>query len=239
MILDKHLGVVLANENDPLKKYGVQCRVDTLVPDFAYPEWFYPIFPSNSIKIPDIGQIIEVMVVADTENDSGDFDLGTVRFSEYAYYTGRIFDEKDGVIPNDLKTNYPKRSSVFWAKDGTIVFYDETKNNKEFSIYITDKQTYLQLKEDEVTLQQGTGKMVMKGGKLTITIDETELGAAGAGEAMILGTKLVAYLNSVESAFGSAHTHSCPSGGGPSGPPNPVMPSVPNDLESIKHKLDQ
>jgi hypothetical protein len=187
MNLDIHLGIVMANTTDQEKNFGIEVRADTLLPGENYPELFYPIFPANMAKAPDPGQIVEIFVMDDIDDEPGVADLGTSDFGDFCYYTGRIFDDQDGKIPNDLKTNYPKRAGIFWDSDGTIIYYDATKNSKQFLIGLTDRQTYLELKEDSVTIQHKTVKIEMKSGKLIITDSATDIGAENATHPLLLG----------------------------------------------------
>lgn len=249
MIMEQHLGVVMANDTDQEKRGGIQVRVDTLLSDFEYPDLFYPIFPINVMKIPEVGEVVEVIVIGDFDEDdpSEDGDLGTVEFSDYCFYTGRVFDVAEGVVPNDLQTNYPKRSGLYWNKDGTIVYYDSTQNSKEFMISLTDKKTFIRIKEDEIFIQQDQNSWQMKSGKIVTTVDATELGAPGASHPIALGDILKTFLEDVQSDFGTLHTHtfsaSVTGGGGgnvsgTTGTPSPTMPVVPSNLNSTKHTVD-
>jgi len=249
MIMEQHLGVVMANDTDPEKRGGIRVRVDTLLTDFEYPDLFYPIFPPNMFKVPENGEIVEVIVIGDIDelDPSDDGDLGTVEFSDYCFWTGKIFDTVKGIIPKELQVNYPKRSSMFWHEDGTIVYYDATKNAKEFTIVLTDKKTLIRMKEDEIYIQQDQNSWQMKGGKIVTTVDATEMGAAGASHPIPFGDTLKTFLESVQSGFGATHDHtfsaSVVGGGGGTvsgitGAPDPPMPSVPSALNSTKHKVD-
>ncbi len=241
MIMEQHLGVVMANDTDQEKRGGINVRVDTLITDFEYPDLFYPIFPPNMLKIPEPGEVVEVIVISDFDelDQSDDGDLGTAEFSDYCFWTGKVFDVAEGIVPRDLQQNYPKRSGLFWHKDGTIVYYDATKNAKELTIALTDKKTVIQLKEQSILIQQDQVKLEMQSGKVIITDSATEIGAAGASEPIVLGQKLVTFLTSIQTGFGTTHTHVCAAPGNPSGPPVPTMPAVPGDLLSTKHKVDQ
>lgn len=245
MIMEQHLGIVMVNDSDQEKRGGIQVRVDTLLADFEYPDLFYPIFPPNMLKIPEVGEVVEVIVVGDIDEDdpSEDGDLGTVEFSDYCFYTGKVFDVAEGIIPKDLQKNYPKRAGLFWHKDGTIFYYDSTKNAKELTVVLTDKKTLFTMKEDEIFIKQDQNSWQMKGGKIVTTVDATEMGAAGAGHPIPFGDTLKSFLETVQSGFGATHTHSytTPLHAGPpgvTGPPSPEMPAVPSDLNSQKHKVD-
>ncbi len=247
--MEQHLGIVMANDTDQDKRGGIKVQADTLLNGFEYPDLFYPIFPPNMFKVPENGEIVEVIVIGDfdEQDPSDDGDLGTVEFSDYCFWTGRVFDSSDGKIPPELKVNYPKRSAIFWNKDGTIIYYDATKNAKEFTIILTDKKTLIRMKEDEVYIQQDQNSWQMKGGKIITIVDATEMGAAGANHPIPFGDILKTYLETVQSGFGTTHTHlfsaSVVGGGGgnvsgTTATPDPEMPAVPGNLNSTKHKVD-
>lgn len=241
MIMEQHLGVVMANDTDTEKRGGIQVRVDTLLTDFEYPDLFYPIFPPNMLKVPEVGEIVEVIVIGDYDDQdpSDDGDLGTVEFSDYCFWTGKVFDINEGIVPTELQKNYPKRAGLFWHKDGTIIYYDSTKNAKELTISLTDKKTFMQWKEDEILIKQDNASWQMKNNKIVTTVDATEMGAPSATHPIPLGDILKTYLESVQSGFGDTHTHVAPAGGGTTTGPTPTMPAVPSDLLSTKHTVDQ
>lgn len=203
MIMESHIGVVMANEKDPDKKFGVQCIVDSVLADEVYPAWFKPIFPPNQIKIPDIGQQIEVLIPGDEGGFPGEDDLGTVDFAEFVFYTGRIFDQVDGKVPKDLLANYPKRAGLLWNVDGTIIYYDSTKNKKEFTIKLTDGKTFVTMKEDEILITQDQVSFQLKGQEIVAT-GKVKLGGSSAAEKMVKGsqfnTDFGTFLNSWKTA---------------------------------------
>ena len=191
MLMDTHIGLVVANDTDQEKRFGIEVKVDTLSED-TYPELFYPIFPPNTAKAPEPNQLVEVVVMADVNDEQGAIDLGTAEFSDYCFYTGRIFDvQTGGKIPADLQTNYPKRAGLFWSEDDTIVFYDKTDGEKRFLISLTDRQTYFELREDSVTIQHKTVKFELKNGKIVLTDSATEIGGPGAAQPILLGTTVI------------------------------------------------
>lgn len=245
MLVDVHLGVVMVNDSDPDKAFGIEVIIDSILPDNVWPELCKPIFPPNSAKAPDVGQIVECLVIADEHDESGWSDLGVENEPDFCFYTGRIFDLTDeGKIPDDLKVNYPKRAGLFWDADGTIVYYDATKNAKEFMIALTDKKVFFRLREDEIFMQQDTVSWQMKNKKIVTTVDVTEMGAAGANHPITKGDILKTFLEAVQSGFGKTHTHTyvSPLHAGPTiatGPPSPEMPDVPSNLNSTKHKVDE
>lgn len=195
MILESYPAIVMANDDrtDQNKEFGVAVRIDLLMPDDVWPELAYPIFPPNMAKCPAVGQQIEVVVVADVPDAdyTEDIDLGTVNYAHHCFYTGRTFDSDKGKIPALLQQDYPNRAG-WWLEDGTIIWMSQAKNKKEINIRLTDGKTFIQLKEDEILLQQNTVAISLKGGTVTITDTQTKMGGSGANIPLVLGAMTTA-----------------------------------------------
>lgn len=187
MIMESHIGVVMTVDGDPDKEFGIECVVDSVLQDEVYPAIFKPIFPPNRIQIPEVGQQVEVLIPGDEDGFPGEDDIGTVDYAEFVFYTGRIFDQVDGKVPKDLLTNYPKRAGLLWNVDGTIIYYDSTKNKKEFTIRLTDGKTFITLKEDEVSITQDQVNIQLKGQEIIAT-GQVKLGGSSAAEELLKGT---------------------------------------------------
>lgn len=247
MIVDVHLGIVMVNDSDPEKAFGIEVGIDSLLPGQVYPVIAYPIFPPNQVKIPDVGQIVEVIVVADGSGDGEPEDLGTVDYADWLFYTGRIFDSQDGKVPADLQTNYPHRAGLYWNADGTIVYYDDSDGKKEFVISLTDKKNFVRMKEDEIFVQQDQTTVQLKGGKVVITCNASEIGAAGASHPILLGDTVKTDLDALLAAWATAIINGIAALGTEPGAAayfNGLQSSV-NDLiaatanwPSTKHKVD-
>jgi hypothetical protein len=166
MLLDTHLGVVMTNDKDPDKEFGIEARIDSLVPDEIYPIIVKPLFPANMAKAPDVGQIVEIIVVADEEDEFGESSYGVTEFTDFIYYRGRTFDSNKGKIPNELKQNYPKRAGMFFD-NGTLIIVDETKNQETILIRLKSNGPLIQL--------QTVGDKIL-------------IGSTSAAEAIIKGT---------------------------------------------------
>lgn len=203
MLMESYIGTVMTNDKDPDKQFGVECVVDGLgLADDIYPVHFRPIFPPNRIGVPDIGQQIEVLIPGDENTMPGEGDIGTIDYAEFVFYTGRIFDQVNGKVPQELLQNYPKRAGIMWNVDGTIVYYDSTKKQKEFLIKLTDGSTFVSLKEDEVNITLDQLNIRLKDSKITLT-GEVELGGSGAAEKLMKGTTVHGDLTTF---FGSMNT---------------------------------
>ena len=190
MLMESYIGTVMTNDKDPDKQFGVECVVDGLgLADDIYPVHFRPIFPPNRIGVPDIGQQIEVLIPGDEDTMPGEGDIGTVDFAEFVFYTGRIFDQVDGKVPQELLQNYPKRAGLLWNVDGTIIYYDSTKGQKELTIKLTDGKTFFTMKEDEILVTMDTLSIQLKGQEIILT-GQIKLGGSSAVEALLKGTTL-------------------------------------------------
>lgn len=268
MIVDTFIGVVTKNDADSQKEFGVYCYVEHLDPNGEYPEIFKPLFPVNMVKAPEVGQQIEVFVLADEINEPGFSELGVFSNPEYCYYTGRIFDEKNGKIPKELKQNYPNRAGLFWSKDGTIIFYDQTPQQRGLMISLTDKKVTARFTEDEIVIQKDLSKITLKdnqimvengtaiidlnGGNLSITNTTTTLGSPAAAQPILLGGTVIAAFNVFFTAWLAAVSTA---ENDPSGIQDPVIDTYIRSLgstgniistiqgttttwPSVKHKVD-
>lgn len=135
MILDWHLGIVMTNDKDIEKEFGIEVQVDSLIPNEVYPVIAKPLFSSNNIKVPNVGDIVEVLVLSDNPEGIDEGDYGVTEFTDFIYYRTRIFDATpNGKVPTDLLVNYPKRAGLFFAINGTIILIDETKGSESILI---------------------------------------------------------------------------------------------------------
>jgi hypothetical protein len=187
MILDVHLGVVMTNDQDQDKEFGIEARIDSLIPDEVYPVIIKPLFPANMVKVPDVGQIVEVIVPADEEDEFGESSYAGVEFAEHIYYRNRLFDSNKGKVPDELRQNYPKRAGM-WFDNGALIIVDETKN-REFIL--------LRLKKN--------GALI----KIEVDSDGNELiriGSDTASEAILKGTTFVSNFNTFLTTWRTAMT---------------------------------
>ena len=183
MILETHIGIVMANDTDVDKEYGIEVQVDSLLTDEVYPVIAKPLFKSNRIQIPLVGQQVEVVVVADEidpDADFGDLELGTVDFADFIFYKNRIFDQEKGKIPPLLKIDYPFRSG-WWLDNGTIIYMNNKKNRNEIMIQLVDNTTQIQMTEGAITLKRGSSL-------IEVSSSGIKIGSTSATEALMLGT---------------------------------------------------
>jgi hypothetical protein len=194
MNIETHLAVVMANDTDPEKEYGIEVQADSLVTDETYPHLAKPWFPPNQIKVPEVGQQVEIVVIGDnTDDEPGDAELGITEFPEFIYWKTRIFDSEKGKIPAELKASYPRRSG-WWMEDGSIIYIDDGRKDKdgnpgtkEILIKLSNGNTKIQLLEDTLTLTVGSNIIEVKAGSV-------KFGSTTAAEAIMLG-------NIVKAAF--------------------------------------
>lgn len=221
MILENHIAFVLNVTDDADKTFGIKVQLDEIIPGEEYPEIAYPLFPANFIKMPKPGQQVEVVVPAqEVLAEPGEGTLGVEDFPEFIYYTGRIFDLKDGKPPAELKANYPKRTG-WWLEDGTIIYLDETDGSKEIALVLAGGDNFLRIKEQELTAQLGaqvqikltptaveakfqseTIKLDSTGCTITDTI--TKIGGAGAANPLLKGTETITAFGAMFGAWATA-----------------------------------
>lgn len=215
MIVESHIATVMSNTDDADKTFGVKVQLDEIIPGAEYPELARPLFPANFIKIPKPGQQIEVIVRADDpEEEAGEGDMGVGDFAEFCYYTGRIFDLKAGQVPAELKINYPKRAG-WWLEDGTIIYLDETKGQKEIALVLAGGQNFVRIKEQELLIQFGAQIIKLDSTGFTVTDTTTKIGGADASNPLLKGTETIGAMTALFIAWASALSTLVGSSGNP------------------------
>jgi hypothetical protein len=82
----------------------------------AYSEWIGPVFPASWIAMPEPGDTVEVVMPAENT------DL--IEFPEEVRYRGKILTDAYPV-PDEFKTNYPKRRGFKTAAGHILIVDDE------------------------------------------------------------------------------------------------------------------
>jgi len=177
MILESHLAVVVANENvDPEKQFGVKVLISSISVDDEYPAIAYPLHPPNFVKIPEVKEVIEVLLPGDISEEGGDVEeVGVNEFPDFCFYTGKVFDKLEGNVPADLLKNYPRRSG-WWLNNGTIIYMDDTKGQQEIRIKLTTGNQFISIKDNQLAIVHST-KLVY--------------GSEQAAEQMLKGTLVI------------------------------------------------
>ncbi len=169
-----------------------------------YPILAKPMFPPNMLKIPDVGQIVKVFVIANDRDDDLEDDMGLVDFPDFIYYDHRIIDtQTNGQLPADFKKNYPKRCGM-WLADGSLFYFDETKNQKEFILKLTDGNNFFQITESKIVIDQNGTKIELENGTMTTTVNTSKFGASSANVPIMLGTAgtdMNTYITSLNAAI--------------------------------------
>ena len=204
MRIESHIASVMSVTDDKDKMFAIRVKLDEVIPGESYPELAKPLFSPNFIKMPKPGQQVEVIVRADDpEEEAGEGDMGVGDFPEFCYYTGRIFDLKEGQVPAELKTNYPKRSG-WWMDDGTIIYMDETNGSKEIALVLAGGQNFVRIKEQELLIQFGAQIIKLDSAGFTVTDTTTKIGGAGANNPLVKGTETIAAMTALFSAWTTA-----------------------------------
>lgn len=151
MQLDQHLAVVMTNDKDPDKEFGIEVQIDSLLPGEIYPTIVKPFFPIQQVSIPEVGQIVKVMLIANDQGDPQNSDYGTIDFPDFIYYDHRVFDGQKGKVPSILKQNYPNRCG-WWQENGNIIYMNQTKNSEEITIRLKGGSDYITINGGKITL---------------------------------------------------------------------------------------
>lgn len=187
MILEEHIATVLDTKRDQNKHYAIAVQVDSILENMEYPELARPLFPPNFVKMPKEGQQVSVLVPAKGAGEEDEADLGVEEFPEHIFYTGRIFDDKEGNVPSELKTNYPKRSG-WWMDNGTIIYMDESQGNGEIALVLAGGQNYVRIQEQKVELAYGGKKIIFNDTEIAVVTPKASLGGENATFKAIKGT---------------------------------------------------
>lgn len=209
--VESHLATVIDSAADPEKMFAISVQIDSLLPGEIYPELAQPLFPPNFMKIPKSGQIVECVILAPEINSSelgeaGEDGLGPEEFADFIYWTGRIFDLKEGNVPSELKTHYPKRTG-WWTDNGSIIYMDDTKGSLEIALVLQGGNNYIRIKENQIEIQlgstiyvklsndrielvKGVQKVVLENDRVHIDATRVNLGsdAPAAADALLKGT---------------------------------------------------
>lgn len=186
MNVDVHIGIVVANDTDPEKEFGIEVRIDSVSFDAKFPVLVYPFFAPNFFKVPDIGQTVLVVLPADLPLEGfGGEETALNEFADQAFYMLRGFDSASaiGKMHPDMTVNYPKRSG-WWFQNGTIILVDETKGSEEIWIRLTDGNEGIKITNKGIAILSNV---------------KIRLGATTATEALHKGnqanTDLLSFLN--------------------------------------------
>lgn len=187
MQLEQHLAVVMTNDKDPDKEFGIQVQIDSLLPGEIYPEFAKPIFPPNWIKVPEVGQIVKVMLIGNDSGEAQNSEYGGIDYPDFIYYDHRILDLQKGKLPSEIKQNYPKRAGM-WFDDGSMLYFDQKNGQKEIMLRLTDAKNFIQITESKITIDQNGTKIELANGTMTTTANTSKFGASSATEAILKGT---------------------------------------------------
>lgn len=121
MITEHPIGVVSSNK-DPAKAGRIKVQIPEMDGD-AYPEWLDPIFPAGWITMPEVGDMVELVL---PEGDD------KIEFGSEVRYRGKVLTE-GSPVPTEFKQNYPKRRG-YKTKSGHLLLFDDTVGQEEVSI---------------------------------------------------------------------------------------------------------
>lgn len=178
----RYIGVVSArvtNNNDPDKCGRVEVVIPQISGDSAHPRWAWPcgvmLTPNvgyGSLFLPEVGDWVQV----EFENGNPNYPLW--RSGWWA----------SGDLPDDLKTNYPKRRGFVTVSGHQLIFDDSTGADSKIILKHASGHT--------ITLSGTTPEVVIKtSGKIVLDAALIEAVAEAVEKAM-LGTTFTADLAS-------------------------------------------
>lgn len=155
---ESHIGTVVANQ-DPELRGRIKCACAGILgsEDEALPMWIPPIAEWGWFFVPDIGELVELEMIA-SESDDESFQMASIANHDIRW-RGRHWSplgegENARAIPEDFKTNYSKRRG-FTTPRGHVFFFDDTKGKEKINLMWAggsgdkaDKFAYMSFDED-------------------------------------------------------------------------------------------
>jgi len=242
VIRESVVGIVTDNE-DPEKRGRVKVKLPTVLQGKTHPEWADATFPYAGFKVgwffvPEVGSAVEIEIASG--EDSVDHPE--------IFYRAVLYSTKDP-IPDQFKTNYPKRKGLR-TPSGHLLMFDDKKDSLliEFRHIIGtgfewDKEgSWLEdIIKDKISkiaenLTVEIGKVMKMTAETSAQINAPLINLGEKpGEPIPLGTTLVAYLASVVASHAS-HTHTTTLPGVPTSPPlSAFPPALPTLLSTVSN----
>lgn len=225
---------VVADNKDPDKRGRIQVKCSAILGDeeTKLPMWLEPCFDWGWFYIPDVGEIVEIEVKTNAEQDES-FGQSSINCLDAKWCGKRYYGNEEGDAPtpihDDFKTNYGKRRG-FATPLGHIFVFDDTDGKASISLTWTDgdkksvmlfdtdgtikltnkDDQFIHLKDGEcvVSLGGGTDVLTLKDSEVNIKLasgDGIKITGAGVGAAAVIGDGAVkaAIANHLETFYTS------------------------------------
>jgi len=222
MIIEESYPATVVNNDDPEKRGRIKVACTGLLgsEDVALPFWVEPDYEWGWFIVPDVGEIVNVKVVTNSDDDEQpeQISISNLNARWCGRHWGGLETDIARPVPEEFTSkNYAKRRG-FKTPAGHVVLFDDTEGSLEVSITWNDEKNgkkssiTFDPKGQIVILDQNGNQMTFDGvdqitikAGATLTL-ESELikNGANAEEAMVLGdTFQDHYLNHVHpTAFG-------------------------------------
>lgn len=183
MTIETHTGIVTDNQ-DPEKRLRIKVACATLLGDEEtdLPMWIPPVMQWGWILIPDVGEEVDLDVIASSEHDNSfnqsSIDSLDIKWKGNRHYTNDTVESpmEARPVPEDFLTNYGKRRG-FATPMGHIFYFDDTPGNQKVQLSWYDGEKYQFISFDE------TGSVVLSNKNGTyIYLDSTNAAASVVDE---------------------------------------------------------
>lgn len=169
MIEETHTATVTSTD-DPEQRLRIRCSCVGILADEdgELPMWIEPELDWGWVLIPDVGEIVEIVVSAqDITDDSfgqSSIDAPNVRWRGARHWSDRADGENPRPVPNDFKTNYGKRRG-FVTPAGHIFLFDDTNGAEKINIshysQKDQKHSFISIDEDgSIVLSNKNGSLI-------------------------------------------------------------------------------
>lgn len=135
---ENHVGTVTAND-DPEMRGRIRCSCVGLLADEdgELPMWIEPVHQWGWFTVPDVGEIVELVLNAHGETDDSynqsSIDTPNVRWRGTRYWSQDQDGDTAREVPEDFKTNYGKRRG-FATPAGHVLVFDDTEGMEKISL---------------------------------------------------------------------------------------------------------
>jgi len=231
---------VVTNVEDPEQRGRIKARCPGLVrTDRELPYWIEPCFPYVSSKLagwffpPDEGDQVELEVTDSMKSDEMPGESSLV--APNARYRAALYNEAQQ-LPDDFKTNYPKRRGIR-TPAGNILLFDDTEGQEQALLQDKSGNSLLLSTNGVKVLSKDGHYIEWKASGIEMEAAGIKVGA-GATEHLVKGETLVNWITSTLIPIFSGHVHPTAAPGPPSPPSPPPLTPPPTSVLSTKHLVE-
>jgi hypothetical protein len=182
MILTETFSATVVDNQDPETRGRIQVTCVGLLgsDEVKYNKWIDPRFDWGWFYVPDIGEEVEIEVVAASDKDQSYGQ--TFVEAPNPTWRGKREYSSDTPINDEFKTNYGKRRG-FATPAGHVFIFDDTEGSEKISISLKDGNIRFDITPDSIQLGEGATEPVILGALFKTTYDahthSTAMGPSG------------------------------------------------------------